>query len=190
MDDDFEKWLKQWDAAQIEIAAEQPQRPAEPQPRTSFFNNQPSEFDYEDNANDSHDDWLDMYQKSMEIPTSSEELLTDSVMQYQTGGAGLPVYGNPVPSTKPDTGTGKKVYLQNPIHFASAGKDQGDDCTDRVRVTDNWSDGEDLRELDDVKRRVEAMERRVHAADVFNKNSERAKLQTELTDLRIRVRKL
>jgi hypothetical protein len=188
MDDDLEKWLAKWDQAQIEIDAERPQVAPEPQPRTSYFNDLPAENDYEDQSSEAGQDWYDLYQRSVEIDYSKDDnLLTDGVsVQY----AGTEGYGKETVATKPPTGTGNKVYTQNPIHFASAGQDQGDDKDGRVRVTKNWSDGDEIRELDDVKRRVEALERKFHEADVLKKKAEKSKLQTELTNLRDRVRKL
>jgi phage shock protein A len=58
-----------------------------------------------------------------------------------------------------------------------------------VRVSNNFSDGKELLELDDVKRRVEKMERDFHASDILHKPN-RAKLESQLNDLRDRVKKL
>ena|SRR5579859_3339787 len=187
--DEFETWIAQWDKAQEEIAQEKKlSQPVEPTPvRTSFFNNLPSEQDFDDdNGEESTDDWNDIYQRAVEIDYSNNNLLTDDVnIQY----AGTEGYGKETVKTNPPPGgNGKKVYTQNPVHFASAGKDQeGPDG--HVRVSNNFSDGEDLLELDALRRHLEAMERKFHEADILKK-TEKSNLQTELKGIRERVQKL
>ena len=192
MDDreNFEKWCAQWDQAQKEIAAEQPQKQVEPEaPRGSYFTGTPASVDYDFDPNSEEgaiaDDWHSLYQRAMEVDYSDEGLLTDAVNVAYMGSEG---YGKEMPKGTPPSPGGKKVYTNQPVHFASVGNDQQDD-EDRTRVTQNWNDGDDLLELDDVKRRVEAMERKFHDADVLDK-PDRSKIQNELKSLRERVKKL
>ncbi len=193
MDDDFEKWVNAWANAEQELAKERldnPEPEPEPPVRTSFFSNFPSDQDYQGSDNDDPDgnsDWNNLYSRAMEIDYSQPEtLITDSANVAYMGSEG---YGKEIPKGNPPTAGGKKVYTNNPINFSSVGNDQQDD-DGRVRVTKNWSDGEELQELSDISRRVEEMERRVHGADVLKKKDSFGKLRTQLESLRKRVRQL
>lgn len=61
----------------------------------------------------------------------------------------------------------------NPITTASKGKDQ------KSRVTPNFSDGDELRELNRIKIEMEALERKIHAAEIEEGNSEKLKKEFE-----------
>lgn len=176
MDDNFEKWMAQWAQAEKEIAEEESKKVVE-QPRTSFFTNSPSAEDFAASEEGS-DDWRDIYQRAMEVDYSEDSLLTDSVAY-----AGEEGFGKQIPLGTPPSPGGKKVFTNQPVHFSSVGTDQD------MRVTDNWSDGKELLELDEMKRKIEEMERRFHESDVLNKG-DRSKIQSELDSLRSRVEKL
>jgi hypothetical protein len=180
-DPDFEKWVQQWAAAEEEMAKEKPVQ-SEPKMKSSYFTGTPAEYEMSE-PDFAQDDWHDIYQRAMEIDYSEDNLILDNVAYMGNEG-----FGKEMPKGKAPACGGKKVYTQNPIHFASVGNDQQND-DGRTRVTDNWSDGEELRELDYIKRQVEAMEREFHKADVMKK-SDRSKLQTELKDIRDRVKEL
>lgn len=185
MDEDFAKWVAQWAAAEQEIAHERQEQQPEPEPepplRTSFFNNSPAEFDYEDE--EAPGDWHSLYARSMQVDYSKDDsLITDSLNIAYMGSEG---YGKHLETGKSATG-GKKVYTNNPIHFASVGNDQEDD-EGRTRVTNNWSDGKELQELADIKRKVEEMERKCHEADVLKK---KGNIASQLESLRKRVKQL
>jgi hypothetical protein len=183
MDDNFEKWLNNWDAAQKEIEEEKGQS-KEPVTRTSYFTGSPSSTDYQD-VESPNVGWTDIYQRAMEVDFSDESLLTDGVNVSYAGSEGYGKQSQPPMGVSPG---GKKVYTNNPVHFSSVGNDQeGEDG--HVRVSNNFSDGKELLELDDVKRRVEKMERDFHASDILHKPN-RAKLESQLNDLRDRVKKL
>jgi Mg2+ and Co2+ transporter CorA len=186
MDDNFEKWLAQWDAAQTDIANELKNRPPQEEVpvRTSFFNDAPSDHDLDGMEDGPDQDWFNLYHRAMEIDYK-DDLITDSVNVAYMGSEG---FGKHIEPGKTATG-GKKVYTNNPIHFSSVGNDQEDE-TGRTRVTKNWNDGDELRELDEIKKSVEQLERKFHEADVLKKTSERSKIQTQLESLRERVKKL
>lgn len=77
----------------------------------------------------------------------------------------------------------KKFHLNNPIDYASAGTDQD------PKVTNNFSDGKELRELDELKRKMEEVERKYHSAEVRgdkNKN----KISKELEGIKKKVEEL
>jgi hypothetical protein len=190
MDDNFEKWMQQWAAASEEIAKETPNvAPSQPEPnRASYFTGTPAEYDFVDNTEDGSggDDWLNIYQRAMEIDYSQgDNLITDAANVAYMGDEG---YGKQIVQGTSSSG-GKKVFTQNPIHFASVGNDQENE-DGRVRVTNNWNDGKELQELDDIKKQVEAMERKVHESDILSKKAERSKFQSQLENLRTRVKQL
>lgn len=173
-DKEFEKWLSKWDDLEKTFAQERAQV-APPSPnRTTYFN----AVDADEQLNDADVDWRDMYHKAANIDYN---LLTDAVNIAYAGSEG---YGREsVPGNATTDEKKKKVYLNNPIHYASVGNDQD------LRVSKNWSQGPELEELADVKKQVEEMERKFHDADVLEK-SDKSKLQTELNNLRERMHKL
>jgi len=190
MEDDFEKWVSAWAAAEQEIAQERQTKEPEPEPpsRTSYFSGSPSDQDYHDSEDGQADDWNNLYSRAMEIDFSQPDtLITDGVNVAYAGEEG---YGKQTipPLGKSPTPGGKKVYTNQPIHFASAGEDQeGDDG--HVRVTNNWNQGKELEELSDIKTRLEAMERRAHSSDVLKKK-DFGSLKTQLEGMRKRVKQL
>lgn len=186
MDDNFEKWIQQWAAASEEIAKEKPNIPLQPElNKVSYFTGTPAEYDFVDNS-DPESDWIDIYKRAMEIDYSQgDNLISDSTNVAYMGSEG---YGKQVVQGTSATG-GKKVFTQNPIHFASVGNDQEND-DGRVRVTNNWNDGKELQELADIKKQVEAMERKMHEFDVLNKKNDKNKIQAQLENLRNRVKQL
>jgi hypothetical protein len=83
----------------------------------------------------------------------------------------------PVTQNKLSNKKGKKVYVQNPIPFGTEGPDQ------KIRVTNNFNDGKELRELDLIKKTVEKLERDLHASQILGKSSSNA-LEKKLKKMR------
>ncbi len=75
----------------------------------------------------------------------------------------------------------------NPIEPWTAGKDQKD--TDTI-VTPNFNDGDALRELSELRIRVEAVERELHTAHVVGTQKEENKLQKEVDSIRSKIEEL
>lgn len=69
----------------------------------------------------------------------------------------------------------------NPIHPTSVGADQD------LRVTPNFSDGPILRQLSDLKIKIESLERDVHNSFVKKSESEENKLQKEVDSIRNKI---
>jgi len=67
-------------------------------------------------------------------------------------------------------------HLPNPVHYASTGEDQ------KLRVTPNWNDGEELIELHHLKIAMEQLESKLNAADAFGDKT--GSIQTKLDALR------
>lgn len=79
-------------------------------------------------------------------------------------------------------------YTQNPDFFYSVGNDQ-EDSDGNLRVTQNWTDGKELSELDEVKKMIEKLEREVHEAEVFDQPRMKNLLE-QLKSLRKKLRSL
>lgn len=175
----WDKWLNAWDKAAADFAQQAANElaqsgnappPEQPVKKASWLvGGAPMDGDWYGNGQDQGDfsaqaepDWQDIYNRSQDL----HGLITDSVENKPAWGAPTPTKTNP---TRQDT----------------TGPDQG--YGPGVPVTKNWSDGDDLRELDDIKRRVEAMERKYHAEDV---NGGGSALKKQLESLRDQINTL
>lgn len=176
----FEDWQRKWDAASEQMSkdyaeemAKKGQKKAE-QPSTSWLTNAPMERDYKDNKEiDAEPTWRDIFYRSQQI----SGLITEDQVKYSDG------------EKKPDASFGGFTPTKtNPTTQSSTGPD-GVAPDGGVRVTKNWSDSEDLRELDDIKRRVEQMERKHHEAEVMSEKPAGG-LKKQLESLRDRIHKL
>jgi len=170
----FEQWQKQWDLASKQFAKDYADdlanKEEEKQPETSWLTNTPLDRDYKEPELEADPAWRDI------LSQGGDDLLTEK-MNYAKGEK------PPVPSFGGFTPT-----KTNPTQQSTLGADQ-EDPAGGVRVTPNWSDGEDLRELDDIKRRIEAMERKCHSDEVKNEKPS-SSLRKQLESLRDRVSKL
>lgn len=173
----FDHWQKQWDVASAqfakdfaeELAKTQPQQ----QPPTSWLTNTPLDRDYQEKEPEGDPSWHDIYARSQNI----DGLLTEADARGSKG------------EKKPEPSFGGFTPTKtNPTQQSTIGPD-GLDPDGGVRVTPNWSDSDDLRELDDIKRRIEAMERKCHAEE-FKSEKPSGKLRQQLESLRDRVQKL
>lgn len=173
----FEQWQKQWDQAAEQFAKEftdnlAKNKEPEKQPKTSWLTNTPMERDYQPAEVEEDPSWRDIYYRSQNI----DGLLTDAVNYGKGETKPTPSFGGFTPTKT------------NPITQSSTGADQ-QDANGGVRVTPNWSDSEDLRELDDIKRRIEQMERKCHEHEVKSEKPSSG-LKKQLESLRDRVSKL
>ncbi len=174
--DNFEKWQQAWDKAAVEFAKEAADQLAKapPHPAMSYFTGTPTDTNFQDDSTGELEDdlsWGEIMARSANL----HGLLTDDV-KYDDGPA------------KPQANFGAFTPTKtNPTQQASTGTDQERDDGEGIRVTKNWSDSEDLRELDEIKRRVEEMERKHHEQEVL---SGKSSLKKQLESLRDRVKKL
>lgn len=168
--DDFNKWLAAWDKASEQIAKEfaEEQKNPKPQPELSFSS---------EDKDDSDPSWHDIYMRAQQINTITDNSELLSEIDWDRGEKGGEVRWGGRPPTK-----------SNPISYASVGQDQSPRPYKPLRVSDNWADGDDLRELDEIKRRVEQLERKHHTAEVKDKESDG--LKKELEGLRTRIEEL
>lgn len=86
---------------------------------------------------------------------------------------------------KIDVKGGEKVLLNNPVTPDSIGDPQK-----KIYVTDNFSDGEKLRELDQAKKDLEKMQRDFHSAEVSGNQQEYKSLEKKLDTLKDKIEKL
>src|SRR6185369_7474280 len=186
--EEFAKWQAQWDAAAAQFAKDtmsQLEATAKVKP-TSFFNNAPRDTDYVDtvdtpglqqyqgmgqsNHNPSTEQepsWQDIYRRSMD--------LSNLIVDWDNG------------EKKPEEHFGAFTPTKtNPTQQSSTGPDASPAPTEPIRVARNYSDGPELRELDELKRKIEEMERKHHEAEVAGK----AGMLKELSNLRERIEKL
>lgn len=177
----FEDWQKKWDAASEQMAkdfaedlAKKGQKPAQEQPATSWLTNTPMDRDYKQSQEiEEEPSWRDIYYRSQNIGG----LITEAGVKFDKG------------ETKPNVSFGGFTPTKtNPTTQSSVGPD-GVGPDGHVRVTPNWSDGDDLRELDDIKRRLETMERKHHKEEVMSEKPAGG-LKKQLESLRDRVQKL
>lgn len=75
----------------------------------------------------------------------------------------------------------KAASSHNPVELQSVGPDQD------VRVTQNFTDGEALRQLHDLKIKIESLERELHAASVNGTEKEENKLNKEMASIRSKI---
>lgn len=177
----FEDWQKKWDAASEKIAkefaedlAKKGQKPATQQPPTSWLTNTPMERDVQPQRAELEEEptWRDIFYRSQNIGGLINEV------KYDKG------------ETKPTASFGGFTPTKtNPTQQSTIGPDGLASDGNGVRVTPNWSDGEDLRELDDIKRRIETMERKHHKEEVMSEKPA-VSLKKQLESLRDRVQKL
>jgi hypothetical protein len=146
MDDQFEKWVDLWAKAQDKWATE-PVQPKQPKPVDNFFGLQTHQVPEEGTAsNDDGDSWRSIYDRSSEI--RQESPVGDMLFHEQAEGW-RDLLSPP----------GKDVkFFHNPQHQASIGMDQGKSPYEPTRVAPNFTDGKELRELSDLKEKLEKLE--------------------------------
>ncbi len=170
----FEQWQKKWDLAAEEFAKDYLNSIEKSKHNpTSWLTNTPMDRDYEETDLEADPAWGDIYNRSHEI----NGLLTEADIKGSKG------------EKKPIASFGGFTPTKtNPTQQSTIGADQ-EDPEGGIRVTPNWSDGDDLRELDDIKRRIEAMERKHHEVEVRTEKPDND-LKKQLESLRDRVKKL
>lgn len=186
--EDLKHWMDLWDAKSIEFAKEQAEQQAQRHP--------PSPYDGSDFADKSG--WGDLLNRSQNLDYNPNSNYDDGMLndhkkikgnKINEGEAPVSKKGGIRDLTKDAVPGSKNVnYQTNPQTPWSIGNDQeGEDG--HVRVTDNWSSGKELLELDQLKRDVEQMERDFHIADV-RRTGNRSKFETDLNGLRQRIQDL
>ena len=171
--EEFQKWQDQWDLAAKQFAKESTSEltanleTEKKQSKTSFFApNTPFDSEISDNEPEIEPSWQDIYAKSMD--------LSNLIVDWDNG------------ETKPKANFGAFTPTNtNPTQQSSTGPD-GVGPDGHVRVTKNFSDSPELRELDELKRRVEKMEREHHESEAQGGSG----ILGELENLRDRINKL
>ena len=170
--EEFSKWQAQWDLASEQFAKEaesQMSATFKPEPKASSFfaPNTPFHKEEPQKELEAEPSWQDIYAKSMNL----DNLIVD----WDTG------------ETKPKANFGAFTPTKtNPTSQASVGSDASPSPTDPMRVTRNFSDGPEMRELDEMKRKIETMERKHHESEAQGGSG----ILKELESLRSRIEAL
>lgn len=202
MDEQFEKWLAQSDEALKELGGD---KKISKQPTTSFYNNAPTQQDYEqieDNFDQTGADWQDpddwnaIYRRALEFGESEnqDDLLVEKEEKEDgdmtsMGWDDRDGFSHMVRGDKQQT-KGDITYTSQPQKQNSVGPDAGKEYGGPMRVTKNWSTGPETLEIDEIKHDIEALERMAHKAEVNKKPGERDKIYKQLEGLRQRVSSL
>lgn len=78
----------------------------------------------------------------------------------------------------------KSTSSSNPVKLTTTGPDQD------LTVTPNFSDGKELRELHDLKLKIEDLERKFHEAEVKNNSKKENSLNKEIASIRNKIEEL
>lgn len=179
--EEIEQYLELWDKARKDFAIED-----KPQKTASFFGMYNHEEDIQNQEPDSNEaeHWRDVYFRALEL-SANEEIISENEgkptkkkkkKKKKKDDVSKSKDGDEIPSTNDDEdgfgselsdGPGKDVkFTPNPIHFASKGVDN------KLRVTPNWTDGDELRELARLKSLMYDLESEYLGADTRGEDAE------------------
>lgn len=173
--EDFETWQKQWDIASEQFAKEfaGKMHTKPEQPQASWFTGAPSDQNYQEKDFEADPDWVNIYNGSYD----HEGVINESQVKYDKG------------EKKPTIAFGGFTPTKtNPTQQSSIGSDAVDE-DGNLRVTSNWTDSPDLKELEDIKVQIEKLERKHHSDEVTTEKPS-SKLESEIKSLRSRIRSL
>jgi hypothetical protein len=189
--EEIDNYLNLWDQAREKMP-----KPEQPQQSASFFGMYNHDEDAEEQEPDLEEaeHWRDVYYRAMEIEGNEEQLMIEAEEEKAKKKAKKAKKAEPKKAPKnkddvrkpkdgdetPDTddeedgfgkdlanGPGKGVkFSANPIHFASKGADN------KLRVTPNWTDGDELRELARLKSLMYDLESELLGTDVRGGDAE------------------
>lgn len=140
MDDrqQFDKWVQMWDQALAGMPKPEPAKAT-----FSFFGPQsvvPDEDAAPEAGQVSH--WQSVLERADGLLNEAKE-------------EGAPLASGPGPGVK---------FTHNPVHFASHGSDQSPSPNQPARVTPNFTGGDDLRQLEELRVKLEKLESSLNAA--------------------------
>jgi len=212
--EDLEIWAKKWDEAQAKWKAEAQQAPPQPQKSDNFFGLQNNPVP--ENApltKQQGDDWWSIYARSGEIRDENPQPQEQQMFQEEAQGwrklLGVPQKQKPQQAQRPQgplsfqeqaegwrkmlTPPGKGVtFQQHPQHQMSIGMDQGKSPYEPTRVAPNFTDGQELRELSDLKVKLEKLESTLLSGEikVGRSNVPPSDYKTQLDVLRKKIDQL
>lgn len=162
--DQFDNWTKQWEKAQEDgIFANAPKPPqVRPQHSADFFGQYPT-LDAPANQSDL-EYWKQVYDRSRH-QGDAPDLAGEEVITEQRATGRKVVAEQQSPSKKELGEVAKKLFNgPNPIYPYSLGKDQD------LKVTDNWTDGKELVELNNIRVELEKLESKLNALEGLGKS--------------------
>lgn len=159
----FEDWVKQWEVAQSKFSSDK----VEVKEKQTYFGLNVPALEEEDLKKEESLHWRDVFYKALKI---NPEVFNEEEEGFR----------------KDLTGPGKDVKFQhNPIHHASVGMDQSPSPYDATRVTPNFTDGDELRKLHELKIKLEKLESALQTADV--RQERKGDYKDELDKLRKQI---
>lgn len=181
--EELESWAVKWDAAQAKWAAEEGSPLPKAKPAgNSFFGLQSQPLPGDEIDRGQGTDWTSIYTRSDEVPAHGPQHTEDDQMLQESnhwrrllGPTNMAPKGpekrRQAPSgpqnfreqaegwrnllKPPGEGT---TFFQHPQHHTSIGMDQGKSPYEPTRVAPNFTDGDELRELSDMKAKLEKLE--------------------------------
>lgn len=185
--EEIDYYLNLWDQARSKMPKPEPL-----QQQASFFGMFNHEEDIEEEEPDTNEaeHWRDVYYRALEIEGNEEQLVTEAEKPKKKKEEKKPVKkakknkidvrkpkdGDETPDTDDEedgfgkdlsSGPGKGVKFNvNPLHFASKGDDS------KLRVTPNWTDGDELRELARLKSLMYDLESEMLGTDIRGGDAE------------------
>lgn len=163
----FNNWMNLWDKAQEKWADETPQKPVK---HTNFFGLQNNPVPEEASVTPEEGAyWRSVYDRAEEIkePVLFTEEETEGWRKLLTP-------------------PGKDVtFFHHPQHVSSVGMDQGKSPYEPTRVAPNFTDGKELRELNDLKVKLEKLE-----STLLSKEIKAGKANVPAKDYKVELDKL
>ncbi len=183
--EEIDNYLNLWDQARSKMPKPEPL-----QQQASFFGmyNHTEDIEDEEPDSDEAEHWRDVYYRALELQGEEEQLVTEAEKpkkkeekkpakkaKKNKEDVRKPKDGDETPDTDEEedgfgkdlTPPGKEVKFNvNPLHFSSKGNDS------KLRVTPNWTDGDELRELARLKALMYDLESELLGTDIRGGDSE------------------
>lgn len=167
---DIDEYLAMWDEAQKTFPTEE-----KPKPKLSSFFGMQNDVSEEEMSDEDGEHWRDVFYRSLEIGGDME--LVNEVKEGKKKAEKKPKKKKEEETPKVDDeeglgseladGPGKDVKFKvNPVTFNSVGDDS------KLRVTPNWTDGDELRQLAKMKALLYNLESELLGTDVRGGDTE------------------
>jgi len=176
--DELEEYQVLWDAA-LDKMKDWPTSMPKTSPAASFS----GEYSFGDTSSNDEPSPMEMFQERRRSSNKQLDIYDMLVLSENIDRVFHPERLKENKEELVDVAT-KAASSPNPIQPTSVGKDQD------MIITQDFSDGKALRELHDLKVKLEEMERKVHAAAVDGTEKQENSLNKEIASLRLKVEEL
>lgn len=190
--DDFDKWLNMWDSSQEMFAKESPINPTPQYAPEDFFGNYNAnpELLQEGVRPVKEPDaayWKKIYEASQYLtsPVSKVEKAKEAGTIKKEDQEKLKTKKKI--SNKDEYGERAKILgnTSNPVEYPSYGKDQGD-----RKVTPNWTDGQELIELHNLKISLHELQSKFNTAMANSDDAKMKSVQSKIDELSEKIDEL